>query len=200
MNDQPEMIAAIVMAAGLSRRMGRAKLILPWGDTTVIGRVVDILIQAGVAPVVVVTGGSSAQIEAVLKEQPVRLVFNPRYHEDQMALSLQIGLEAIAKEVEAVLVVLGDQPQIELPVVRAVIEAASHNSAALVVPSFQMRRGHPWLAKRVLFSALLDIRPPATLRDFLFEHAHEIEYLPVDNPSILQDLDTPEDYQRLAPE
>lgn len=200
MNDQPEMIGAIVMAAGLSRRMGRPKLILPWGDTTVIGRVVEVLFQAGVAPVVVVTGGSNAQVEAVLKEQPVRLVFNPRYQEDQMVLSLQIGLEAIVKEVEAVLVVLGDQPQIELSVVRAVIESASQSSAALVVPSFQMRRGHPWLAKRVLFSALLDIRPPATLRDFLFEHANEIEYLTVDNPSILQDLDTPEDYQRLAPE
>lgn len=187
------------MAAGLSRRMGRPKLILPWGDTTVIGRVVDILFQAGVAPVVVVTGGSTAQVEAVLKEQPVRLVFNPRHHEDQMALSLQIGLEAIAKEVEAVLVVLGDQPQIQLPVVRSVIDAANQSSAALVVPSFQMRRGHPWLAKRVLFSALLDIRPPTTLREFLFEHANEIEYLPVDTPSILQDLDTPEDYQRLAP-
>lgn len=194
------MTAAIVLAAGLSTRMGQPKLIMPWAGSTVIGTVVDILIQADLAPVIVVCGAIQAQIAAVLGNRPVHLVFNPGYQVDQMVLSLQVGLAELPKEVDSALVVLGDQPQIELSVVRAVSAAGRHSEAACVVPSFQMHRGHPWLVKRSLFPAILAVRPPLTLRDFLNEHAAEIFYLNVNNPSILQDLDTPADYRRQAPQ
>jgi molybdenum cofactor cytidylyltransferase len=197
------MIAAIVLAAGLSRRMGCPKLILPWGKGSVITQVTSVLLDEGLQPVVVVTGGANAQVEEALREQPVRLVFNPRYMEDQMALSLQTGLHEIEANwpdsIQAALIALGDQPQIETSVVRAVIAAYHASGAALVAPSYQMRRGHPWIVQRSLWPQILALSPPKTLRDFMAENADQTYYLVVDRASILQDLDTPEDYERQAP-
>lgn len=190
------MIAAVVLAAGLSRRMGRPKLVLPWGETTVIGQVVDVLLEAGASPVVVVSGGAHAQVEQALLGRPVRLAFNPRFAEDQMIVSLQTGLAELPDSIEATLVALGDQPQIERQVARAVMIEYQTSRAALVVPSYQMRRGHPWLVDRTLWPALIALHPPDTLRDFLSTHAGQIRYLAVETASVLQDLDTPEDYER----
>jgi molybdenum cofactor cytidylyltransferase len=189
------MIAAIVLAAGLSRRMGVPKMVLPWKNTTVIGQVVDVLAQAGINEIVVVTGGAHEQVEAVLKGSPVKLVFNPRYTQDEMAYSLQAGLTALSDKVEATLVVLGDQPQIEFTVVEAILATYQRSRAALIVPSYKMRRGHPWLIVRPLWPDVQILASDQTLRDFLNTQADKIKYLQVETPSILQDLDTPEDYR-----
>ncbi len=197
------MIAAIVLAAGLSRRMGRPKLVLPWGKTTVIGQVNGVLLEAGLDPVIIVTGGAHSQIAEALRGQPTRLVFNPRYAEDVMALSLQAGLAELStnwpNSIQAALVALGDQPQIETPVVQAVITEYRASGAALVLPSYQMRRGHPWIVQRSLWSEIMALTPPQTLRDFISANAQDIHYLAVDRASILRDLDTPEDYEQQAP-
>ncbi len=201
------MIAAIVLAAGLSRRMGRPKLSLPWRDTTVIGQVVSVLSAAGIAEILVVTGGARQEIETALRGTPARLVFNPRFEASEMVDSLQVGLAQLSPSVEATLVALGDQPQIQWPVVQAVLQAYAQANAqanaehpsALIVPSYQMKRGHPWLVARALWSELSQLRPPETLRDFLSRHAEEIFYLPVAADTILRDLDTPDDYAREKP-
>jgi molybdenum cofactor cytidylyltransferase len=192
-------IAAVVLAAGRSLRMHEPKMTLPWGDSTVIGRVVHVLSMAEIQPVIVVTGGARRQVEAALSGCAVRLVFNPRFAQEEMRVSLQIGLGVLGEEVEAALVVLGDQPQIELEVVRSILAFYRSRRAALVVPSFQMRRGHPWLVERRLWRAIFELDSASTLRDFLNSYADQIEYLSVDTPSVLHDLDTPEDYQRERP-
>ena len=194
------MIAAIVLAAGLSRRMGRPKLALPWRETTVIGQVVAVLEAAGVAEILVVTGGAHEEVEKALRGTPARPVFNPRFEASEMVDSLQMGLAELAPSIEATLVALGDQPQIQLTVVQAVIEAYTAQNAELVVPSFQMKRGHPWLVRRSLWPELSQLRPPETLRDFMSRHAADIAYIPVSTDTILRDLDTPDDYEREKPE
>ncbi len=193
------MIAAIVLAAGLSRRMGQPKLALPWGDTTVIGQVVAVLSAAGVAEIVVVTGGARQELETTLRGTPARLAFNPRFEASEMIDSLQVGLAQLPPIVEATLIALGDQPQIQLPVVQAVLKAYAEHPSRLIVPSYQMKRGHPWLVVRSLWAELSQIRPPETLRDFLGRHTEEIYYLPVSTDTILRDLDTPADYAREKP-
>ena len=193
-------IGAIILAAGLSRRMGTPKMVLPWGETTVIGQVIGVLAGAGVGEIVVVSGGARQQVESALQGLPARPVFNPRYAEDPMVFSLQVGLASLPAGVEAALVALGDQPQIEAQVVRRLIEVHRERGAPLVVPSFHMHRGHPWLVDRRLWPEVMALRPPHTLRDILNEHASQIEYLAVDSDSILRDLDTPEDYARQRPE
>jgi molybdenum cofactor cytidylyltransferase len=193
------MIAAIVLAAGLSRRMGRPKLSLPWRDTTVIGQVVAVLAAAGIYDILVVTGAAHQEIENALSGTPARLVFNPRYEASEMVDSLQVGLAQLPPSVEATLVALGDQPQIQLPVVQAVKQSYDEKPAGLIVPSYQMKRGHPWLVARQLWTELSQLCPPETLRDFLERHAVDIRYLPVSTDTILRDLDTPADYARENP-
>jgi molybdenum cofactor cytidylyltransferase len=194
------LIGTVVLAAGMSKRMGRPKLILPWGATTVLGQVIQVLLGSGLEDIVVVTGGAEQAVALVLRELPVRTVLNLRYKEDNMALSLQVGLAAMGETIEAAMVALGDQPQIEETVVRAVINAYhDKDHPALVVPSYQMRRGHPWIIDRRLWPAVMGLQPPKTLRDLLWENAAQIQYLEVDSQSILLDLDTPADYEGQAP-
>jgi molybdenum cofactor cytidylyltransferase len=174
-------------------------MILPWGETTVIGQVVKTLNQAGVDEILVVTGETHPQVALALQDQPVQLVRNPSSSEEDMLDSLQLGLSSLDKRVQAALVVLGDQPQIEENVVVRILTEYLLSHPPLVVPSYQMRRGHPWLIDRQLFSAVLEMYPPETLRDFLRAHKDLIRYIVVETSSILQDLDTPEDYQHYRP-
>ena len=192
-------VAAVVLAAGLSRRMGTPKMLLPWGKTTVISRVVAVLEQAGLSEIIVVTGGGRLQVEQALQDSRARMVFNPRFTESEMIESLQVGLAAISGQASAALVVLGDQPQIESEVVEAVLKLYFQEEPELVVPSYARRRGHPWLVGRGLWPELLRMRSDQSMRDFMHAHATAITYLEVDRPSVLKDLDTPQDWEREHP-
>jgi molybdenum cofactor cytidylyltransferase len=120
-----------------------------------------------------------------------------------MLSSLQCGLQLLSTgeaEVEAALIGLGDQPQVQAGAVRQVWEAFQQQASRLIVPSFQMRRGHPWLVERSLWKELLELQPPRSPRDFLNQHAADIRYVEMDHPSILADLDTPQDYHNARPQ
>jgi molybdenum cofactor cytidylyltransferase len=190
------MISAILLAAGQSKRMGRPKMLLPWGESTVIEQVITTFLKAGVEDLVVVTGGAREHVESVISPYPVRKVYNNDHAAGEMLSSIQCALRVISNESEATLIGLGDQPQLQEGSVRLICEAYADNASPLIVPSFQMRRGHPWLVARPLWSEILALRPPESPRDFLNRHADEIRYVSVDTPSVLADLDTPEDYLR----
>lgn len=192
-------IGAVVLAAGSSIRMGKPKMALPWGDTTVVGQVIRVLSRAGVHEILIVTGGSHGEVHQALQDLPVREIYNPDYREGEMLSTFKMGLSSLGDDVDAALVVLGDQPQVEVRVVKSLIENYAAYRSPLVVPSYQMRRGHPWLLDRSLFAAALAVHEPATLRDFLNEHRSSIHYVTVDTPTILQDLDIPADYQKYKP-
>jgi molybdenum cofactor cytidylyltransferase len=198
--DQSEInIAGIILAAGLSRRMGQPKMILPWGETTVIGHVAGILQAAGIQSIMVVTGGTANLVETALANYPVSTVFNPNYANGDMLFSIQAGLAAIPERIQAALVVLGDQPQIETGTVREMLDLYRREKPPLAVPSYNMRRGHPWLIEKSLWPDILNLTPPATMRDFFQQHHTMISYLEVDTASVLSDLDTPEDYEKNRP-
>jgi len=176
------MITAIVLAAGQSKRMGMPKMLLRWGETTVLGQVLATLKQANIPDIVVVTGAERIKVEKICVGFETRVAHNPDYLLDEMLASLQCGLRALrgfavdeSAEVEAALVCLGDQPQIQEGSVRAVVHRYIQTGASLVVPSYQMRRGHPWLAARPLWEEILSMCAPASPRDFLNRHASEIE-------------------------
>jgi molybdenum cofactor cytidylyltransferase len=103
-------------------------------------------------------------------------------------------LRSLPEYARAALVCLGDQPQIQVEVVRAVTDLYHTTDSQIVVPSYHHRRGHPWLVARALWPAILDLTPPDTLRTFLNAHAVLIQYCCVETPSVLVDIDTPEDY------
>ena len=197
------MIAAIVLAAGQSRRMGYPKLTLPWGKTSVLGQVIITLATAGINDIVIVTGAIQEQItnlvDLYVKKYPVRTIYNDGYAKGEMLSSLQIGLSAMKPETLATLVVLGDQPQIMVSIVRQIISTYLETGAPLIIPSYQMRRGHPWLVARTKWDSLLDLTSEQTPHDFLTAHAADIHYLPVETSTILQDIDTPAEYEQQQP-
>lgn len=193
------MITGIIVAAGESRRMGKPKMLLPWGEATVLGRVIDILKASSVDRILVISGGDKEVVEALCRAKGVRFAFNGAYATGEMLSSIQAGLTAVTPPSDAALIVLGDQPQIQESTVRKILDEYVQTGAGLIVPSFQMRRGHPWLVARSLWTTILEMRPPATLREFLHDRAKEIHYVEVSTPTIIQDLDTPEDYVRSRP-
>jgi molybdenum cofactor cytidylyltransferase len=196
------MISALILAAGESKRMGRPKMLLPWGNTTVLGHVISTYQSAGVEEILIVTGGAHEQIEEIVNLHNVRSVFNEQYSEGGMLSSLQRGLQVLLPNrdrVQAALIGLGDQPQVQTRTVQEICEAYRSRPSRLIVPSFQMRRGHPWLVENSLWQDLLEMNTPQSPRDFLSNHAGEIRYVEVDTASILADLDTPEDYQNTCP-
>lgn len=197
------MIGAVVLAAGQSRRMGRPKLCLPWGTTTILGQVITTLGSAGLDEIVVVTGAARQEVEALALglagQLPLHTVHNPDYAQTDMLGSVQTGLRALSAQVEAALIVLGDQPQVQKRTVELVLEAYKNHRAGLVIPSYNKRRGHPWLAARRLWPSLLSLASEQTLRDFLSAHPDEILYVTIEDDSILRDVDTPEQYASEKP-
>ena len=195
-------ISAILLAAGLSSRMGQPKLLLPWAGRTVLGQVVSTFAAAGMEEIIVVTGGVREQIERLVaelaKDYPVRTVYNPAYARGKMLSSIQAGLAALDSQPHAALIGLGDQPQVREETVRRICAAFVQAKSPLVIPSFQNRRGHPWLVARSLWPKILALPTSTTSRQFLNTYAGQVEYVAADE-SILQDLDTPEDYARQRP-
>ena len=188
------MISVLILAAGQSKRMGRPKMTLAWGQTTVLGHVIRVFRAAGVEDVLIVSGGDRTAVDQIAAECDARTVFNPSYADEAMLGSLQVGLRAMTAKTEATFVALGDQPQILESTVRLLVNEYLRASAPLIVPSYEMRRGHPWLVNRALWTDILRMQTPQTPRDFLHSHARTIVHVVVDTPTVLADLDTPADY------
>jgi len=191
-------IGAVVLAAGLSSRMGVQKLLLPWKESTVIATVVDTLIQAGIEPIAVVTGRDADRVAGEISGRDVNTVINPDFANGNMVDSLRTGLRCLAGRVDAALMVLGDQPQMQVETILALVTAWKENPEKLCIPSWQMRRGHPWIIPVEMWSDLFLLIDSQTMRDFINMHIRDIHYVLVESNSILADLDTPEDYRKNA--
>ncbi|HUH96405.1 MAG TPA: nucleotidyltransferase family protein [Anaerolineales bacterium] len=192
------MIVAIILAAGESRRMGQPKMLMPWGSSTVLQTVIATVQTAGVKDIVVITGGAHEQIESLIG-QSAQTLFNENYAQGEMLGSLQAGLQMKKSEASAALICLGDQPQIQARSVQRILREYKETGAAIIVPSYQMRRGHPWLVGRSHWDTILKMHAPDSPREFLNRHSRELHYVEMDTPTILQDLDTPEDYLKSRP-
>jgi molybdenum cofactor cytidylyltransferase len=194
LQNKPLKLGAIVLAAGLSSRMGVQKLLLPWKGKTVIETVVDTLIHSRVNEIVVVTGRDAEQMAISLKSKPVQIIYNPDFADGNMVTSLRSGLKALRNRVDAILMVLADQPQMMESTVKLILDEWNQFPNSLCIPSYQMHLGHPWVIPARLWDNLTSLDSHQTMRDFIRINAKEIRYVVVGTPTILKDLDTPEDY------
>lgn len=193
-------VGAVVLAAGLSQRMGQQKLILPWGRHTVIEQVLESLKLGGIDLIVVVTGKSHEILTEKLSGLDVTLAYNPDYSNGSMMTSLQVGIGALSRlNATSAILALGDQPQILPDTVREVLHASQLDSDKIIVPSWQMRRGHPWVIPARFWKQILSSHKEFTMRDFLKANENLIRYVLVETPTILADLDTPEEYEQQRP-
>ena len=197
--DRP-VIPAVVLAAGLSSRMGRAKATLPIGDDTFLTRVVRTFLDAGVDDVVVVVGHEAEAVVSTFERSGLaaRFVHNPAFSRGQFS-SILAGLRAIDRPgVEAMLLTLVDVPLVRPSTVRAVLDHYRRTHAPIVRPTSGSRHGHPVLIDRSVFHALSHADPAAGAKAIVRAHASPAGDLAIDDEGAFSDVDTPEEYARLA--
>ena len=189
------MIAAIVLAAGLSRRMGQAKLLMPVGGRAIIRYVVESVLAGGVDSVWVVTGPDVEPIEAALAGFEVQIVVNPAPEEGQ-AGSVRTGIAALPPSVDAVLVALGDQPSLAPSIIPALLAARRASPKLIVAPRYRDGQGNPVLFKREIFPELLRLTGDQGARPIIQKEPARVEWVELDLP-MPPDVDTPDDYERI---
>jgi molybdenum cofactor cytidylyltransferase len=185
----------IVLAAGGSVRMGRAKGLLPAGDRTFIRQILDALAAGGIADRLVVVRPGDGPLIAEVERAAGRVVFNPRADEGQLS-SLIAGLDAAdAPGVEAVLVTLVDVPLVGPSTVRELLARAAASAAPILRAVHAGRHGHPVVFKRATFDALRRADPAVGAKEVV--RAFSVEDVEVGDPGVVEDIDTPADYARL---
>lgn len=199
MADHTLPIGALVLAAGQAQRMGRSKLDLPWpqGDT-ILGRVLDVLLQAGVDDCLVVTGGHRHQVEKIAASRKAGVVHNPDYKTEEMLTSIEVGLKVLENgRMAGALIMPGDLPLVQTDTVTGLIARWREVPESIWVPSYQHRRGHPILIPRSLWAKLIFEKGDRGLRSFLDHHESRLQYFNVDDPGIRTDIDDPVNYEKL---
>jgi len=192
-----KIIAGIVLAAGLSSRMGQSKALLPWaGNRTVIEQILAQLQQAGLARIQVVTGHQAEEVAAKATAMGIATIHNPDYAAGEMLSSLKVGLLAQPEMVSAALVVLGDQPRLEAPIVVQILEAYATGKGEIIAPRYRGQRGHPMLISRRYWDEIVALPAGGAPRDVIRQHPDALYFVDVETDSVLSDIDTPEDYVR----
>lgn len=189
------MIAAVVLAAGESRRMGRQKLLLPFGEKTVIEHVVDRVLASAVDRVVVVTGRDHDALETAIGNRNVAVVCNARYAEGMLS-SVRCGVAAFSGEVRGFLFVLGDQPSVSTDTINRLLDEFRTNRHGIVVPACGDRTGHPVVVASRFRDAIMTRFDGVGLRGLLREYPGEVSRLQMQDDTVLFDMDTPTEYER----
>ncbi|MFP3913735.1 MAG: NTP transferase domain-containing protein [Actinomycetota bacterium] len=192
-------VAALVLAAGGSSRLGRSKQLEPWGNTTLLGHVVERVRKYPVDEVWVVLG---AEAEAILEQVDLSgcgVVENPEW-EEGIASSLRVGLDALvqASRVEAALIVMGDQPHVDRKVVDAMISVGSRTARPVVIPKYRYAWGNPVLVSRSLWPRLMSLEGDEGARRLLQAHPEWVEEVWTDQLPP-RDVDTEADVHELRP-
>jgi len=189
------MICAVVLAAGLSRRMGVQKLLLPFAGKTVIAHLVDQILAGAVDEVHVVVGHEVERVRRESSDRHVTIVSNPDY-ESGMLSSVRCGLAAVPAECRAVLVALGDQPSLTPRLIDLMVRSFEETEKRILVPSYNGRRGHPVLFSHDYRDEILTRYDDVGLRGLLHAHPDDVFELGVSTSAVLSDMDYPEDYRR----
>jgi molybdenum cofactor cytidylyltransferase len=189
MND----VWAIVLAAGLSTRMGTQKLLLPFGDKTMVEQVVENILNSGITQVLVVLGADHLKVADVLKSWPVQLVWNVNFQEG-MHSSVISGVKILPLNAKAVLIFLGDQPYISGKVMANVVESWKSSGKGIIIPLYEGKRGHPPLYDLKYRHELSNLDPEFGLRSVAQKFPEEIFEVETFCPKIVRDIDTKNDY------
>jgi len=190
-----ERTAGIILAAGEATRFGAPKQLLDWKGKPFVRRVAETALQAGLWPVVVVTGFHAADVESALGGLPVEIVHNPEYQQGQ-STSIRAGVAALSGKEGAAIFLLADQPQIPVDVIRALVENHGQKMQAILAPLvLEDRRANPVLFDRDTFPDLMQLTGDMGGRGIFDKY--RVEYLPWHDDILLFDVDKPDDYKRL---
>lgn len=184
--------AALILAAGESRRMGSPKALLPYREETFLDTLAGLFGQV-CSPVIVVLGASADEIQTRAL-RPATFVRNQQYMRGQTS-SMQCGLRVVPPEAAGVLFTLVDHPVVTAATLGHLLDRTAPNR--LRVPRYQGKNGHPIWFSRDLIAEFLALPEDGAARDVVRAHASETRFLDLDDPGILADIDNPEEYSRL---
>ena len=196
------MIGSIILAAGASSRMGTPKALLDYRGETFLERLIRVMGTA-TEPVIVVLGYNAAEIQERMrgggKTARAQFVVNPAPQRGQLS-SLQTGLAALPQAAEGFAFIPMDCPAVREETVAALADAfrARDGGTLFVIPRCGGKRGHPVFGERQIAQQLLALPVTAQARDVVHRHVDRTQYIDVDDPGILTDVDDPEAYRRLT--
>lgn len=192
-----EHIAGIILAAGQSHRMGKPKALMNWQGIPFVRACALTALSAGLNPIYIIAGKEKDRISAVLQDLPVVVVENLDWDNGQ-STSVHTGIKALPDWIGGAIFLLVDQPQIPVTLVRKLVSEHSTNMASIIYPESGGRRANPVLFDRRTFEALLEVQGDVGGRAVFSKFP--VHSVPWFEESILIDVDTPEDYQRLIDE
>lgn len=195
--DPLRQVVGVVLAAGMSRRLGRPKQFLMLGDMPVIRHVVRRALRSALDEVVVVIGAHGNDVRESLAGEPVRFVVNERYAEGQGA-SLAAGVSALGPDTDAAVILLGDQPEIDPVVIDRVVGERYQTGASIVMAQYGGERSHPVLFGREHFLALASLEGDQGGREIIRRHADDVRVVPAGQGAVPGDIDTEEDWRNLS--
>lgn len=184
-------MAAVILAAGGSRRLGRPKLLIPYRGVPMLQRAVAAASGAGCAAVLVVLGADRERYLPLLRGAPARAVVNPD-HQEGMSSSIRAGIRALAASVDAAIIMLADQPRIDAAILRALITAYETSGKRIVASRYGPVLGAPTLFDRALFLELLLLEGDQGARQVMETHPGDVAAVEIP-PQAALDVDLPED-------
>lgn len=189
------MIWALILAAGESKRMGKTKLLLRFGEKTMVETVIEKALHSKAEKVLVVLGSDWEKIEERIKNLPVEIAVNHRFHRGMLS-SVQLGFQIIPEDAQAALILLGDQPFIPVSIINRIIDTFKTSKKGIVIPVYNKGRGHPVLIEMKYREEVNQLSPNVGLRGLVYSHPEDTLEVAVDSPGILKDIDTLQDYER----
>jgi len=188
-------VAAVVLAAGASTRLGQPKQLAPISGRPALAYTLDALRASSVHRIVLVLGHNVDEIAAALDLTDITVVHNDAYAEGQ-STSVLAGVKALGDDVDAALIVVGDQPLLAPTVVDAIVRAYEQTGGPFIVPVYAGEWGNPVLLARATWPLLDNLKGDTGARPILRKHMDMVLEVPVPG-SLLDDIDTPEDYARI---
>ena len=186
-------IAALILAAGESRRMGSPKMLLPFKGATIIERVIENVLASEINSATVVLGAEKERILSVIKRYGINSVINENYR-DGMLSSVRTGLSAIRGSYDAVMIFPGDMPLIAPGITNTLIGSFGKSSKRIIIPVSGSMRGHPILISSHLHDEIGKLDDNEGLRQLAVRFPDEVLEISVDDHSVLKDIDTREEY------
>jgi len=189
------MLSAVILAAGRSQRMGEyLKPLLPLEGSTFVERIVETLAHTPTGEIIVVLGFEHERIRQVAELGEARIVVNEQWREGQLS-SLRAAVRILSPESRGMLFTPVDHPLVKSATCTALIEAWLRSPEKIVIPRYGRRKGHPAIFPSRLYEPLLHDDLPGGARDLIYREIDSVLFVPVSDPAVIQDIDTPEDYR-----